>query len=85
MLILGGCIGRGALVALAALQIPSWYNHYVQAEKLDIVLAAFQIPSWYNGRKKKAPVTWCFLLFPLFKITKKRYQSGSTNDPACFF
>ena len=26
MLILGGCIGRGALVALAALQIPSWYN-----------------------------------------------------------
>ena len=43
MPILGGCIGRGALVELAA----------------------FQIPSWYNGRKKKAPVTWCFLLFPL--------------------
>ena len=52
---------------------------------LSPVLAAFQIPSWYNGRKKKAPVTWCFLLFPLFKITEKRYQSGSINDPACFF
>ena len=70
---------------LAAFQIPSWYNKVVEVENVIIVLAAFQIPSWYNGRKKKAPVTWCFLLFPLFKITEKRYQSGSINDPACFF
>ena len=48
MLILGGCIGRGALVALAAFQIPSWYNSQLGGDAVAPVLAAFQIPSWYN-------------------------------------
>ena len=49
MLILGGCIGRGALVALAAFRIPSWYNEESSDDRVPVVLAAFQIPSWYNS------------------------------------
>ena len=51
MLILGGCIGRGALVALAAFQIPSWYNVRPEVGPAEPVLAAFQIPSWYNDNE----------------------------------
>lgn len=54
MLILGGCIGRGALVALAAFQIPSWYNARRQPEVALAVLAAFQIPSWYNWPQEES-------------------------------